>query len=740
MRKIIILSLLYLFSNASFSKPSIASNSTILHQTDSIAALCINQYSQDSIKSYIEHLAGYQTRYMLSPSRRDIAMWLRDKFIATGYNNTVIDSFECTIYTNPDTTLWQYNVVAELEGELPSNSYAVIGAHYDSYSNTTPMISAPGADDNGSGTAAVLETARCMKAINYLPRYTIKFALFGAEELMFSESKSGAAYFVEKALNAGENIFLYINNDMIAHSTYNVQWPLKIIHHDSLAPETHYALDVCNKFTSIKPIDIYTTEGSADEYYFWKAGFSSIYFFEEEFSPYYHSPMDTPDHCNMPFCTDVAKLNGGTLIKMVETPMPVKNLFIQDAGDGIHLTAHWSPNNEPDLAGYRIYQGTQHEIYDTTYFTTDTSMLITTNGELTYLALATENKHGISSLLKEKCTKPAHVTLQNGILILRDTQGCLDETYSDEDIDSFYDYLCHDFQHQNTDISTISMVDLDSIGKWSAILWHGENIQWDTKVLANSLDAIRNYINLGGKIMFSLYKPSVKFGYGKEHSKTYQSPDFFFDYLHIAASDNPVNRWFCGAIPAISPFKTIHTDSTRFEFYDYHLTFIEQFVPTIEGDIIYRYNTKFDTTTTQGSSYGKPVAIMNSGETKNTVITSFPLFYMDSLSMKKMVNHVMRDLFYVSPIGVEDIVRDNPMTLYPNPATQILNLRGHFNSQEKITFLLYSAQGNLIFKKSLQNHSTNEEITIILPKLPKGIYLSIINNNGILYKQKTVIQ
>lgn len=67
------------------------------------------------------------------------------------------------------------NLVAEIPGRDPSQ-IVVVGAHFDSWDW------ASGADDNGSGVAAVLDAARILKSLNIRPYATIRFAFFSGEE------------------------------------------------------------------------------------------------------------------------------------------------------------------------------------------------------------------------------------------------------------------------------------------------------------------------------------------------------------------------------------------------------------------------------------------------------------------------------------------------------------------------------------------------------------------------------
>jgi carboxypeptidase Q len=80
------------------------------------------------------------------------------------------------------------NVVGEIEGSETPNEIVVVGAHLDSNDL------GPGALDNAAGSAAVLETARAIKALGLRPRRTIRFVLFTGEE----EGMVGSIAYVER--------------------------------------------------------------------------------------------------------------------------------------------------------------------------------------------------------------------------------------------------------------------------------------------------------------------------------------------------------------------------------------------------------------------------------------------------------------------------------------------------------------------------------------------------------------
>ena len=108
----------------------------------------------------------------------------------------------------PAETRTDFNVIAELEGKNPDN-VVMAGAHLDS------VIEGPGINDNGSGSAAILETALMMA--NLHPQNTIRFAWWAGEE----QGLVGSADYVEGLSEAErDRIAVYMNYDMVGSPNY----------------------------------------------------------------------------------------------------------------------------------------------------------------------------------------------------------------------------------------------------------------------------------------------------------------------------------------------------------------------------------------------------------------------------------------------------------------------------------------------------------------------------------------
>jgi Zn-dependent M28 family amino/carboxypeptidase len=108
----------------------------------------------------------------------------------------------------PPETRTAVNVLAELPGKN-ANNVVMAGAHLDS------VTAGPGVNDDGSGTAALLETARQMAKVK--PENTVRFAWWGAEEL----GLVGSTAYVDGLSQAErDRIALYLNYDMVGSPNY----------------------------------------------------------------------------------------------------------------------------------------------------------------------------------------------------------------------------------------------------------------------------------------------------------------------------------------------------------------------------------------------------------------------------------------------------------------------------------------------------------------------------------------
>jgi len=300
-----------------FPVPAQNNNSSKIF-TDSLIVTALGRVNADSIQANVMALQNMGTRFMMAPNRKEVAAWIMNKFISSGIDEVRLDSFPCSTSINwpplvYDTVTWQYNVEARIEGtEFPEDEIVLL-AHYDDVTQDfDPIIFAPGADDNASGTAATLECARVIMDMDYQPGQTLIFLATGAEELMYY-GDAGTEHYAQKAQSAGRNIVMAINNDMVSWN--DGSWTLDLLNH-TLSPHiTGMAINIIDNYTSLNysswPPE-YNVGGDIQP--FLNAGYHGIYFMEHNFNPNYHTYDDLVEYCDMPYLAEVTKVSLGCIL------------------------------------------------------------------------------------------------------------------------------------------------------------------------------------------------------------------------------------------------------------------------------------------------------------------------------------------------------------------------------------------------------------------------------------------
>ena len=271
---------------------------------DSLVSNVLSLVRADSLRAIVRHLESFGTRFAFAPNRDSVYRWIRDRFMSVGFTDVVVDSFLCTYpWHGVSMTTWQKNVIATLPGRVTPSKVIIIGAHYDSRGkNGDSMVSAPGADDNGSGTAAVLEIARITKLSGFEPQSTVKFVAFAAEELGYL----GSLDYAQKARAFQMNVRLMIALDVVSYSRLDIrQSRVGVFFGDPSICDVPRVKVTLKQFSGLSPV--YYNSAASDDWSFMHAGFPSVGFLEDTFSPYLHSPQDVDSTCNYDYCAEVTR-------------------------------------------------------------------------------------------------------------------------------------------------------------------------------------------------------------------------------------------------------------------------------------------------------------------------------------------------------------------------------------------------------------------------------------------------
>ena len=199
------------------------------------------------------------------------------------------------------------NVGALLRGSDPQlcQQYVILSAHFDHLGSRGDVFY-PGADDNASGVAMMLEVARSVVEGKEKPRRSLMFVSFDLEEA----GLFGSRYFVEHPPVPLEKVGLFITADMIGRSLGGVCQPYVFVMGTEHVPSLRAWLDAAARGGSVQV----GTLGSdlllinRSDYGPFRSRRVPYLFFSTGENPVYHTPRDTPDTVNYPKLTAISRI------------------------------------------------------------------------------------------------------------------------------------------------------------------------------------------------------------------------------------------------------------------------------------------------------------------------------------------------------------------------------------------------------------------------------------------------
>jgi hypothetical protein len=324
-------------------------------QVNDVIATIVGEVSRANLRSYVQSLEDFHTRYTST-----VNCELAGQFILNHFQSLGLEAwFQPFVFGSGISTR---NVVAEIRGRTDPEDFVIICAHYDSTSSER-LVFAPGADDDASGVAAVMEAARILA--KYPLDFTVRFIAFSAEEW----GLYGSRYHADGARASSERIIGVVNLDMIAYAD-NMPEDLDIVVNAAswwMAERTSLVADAYTGLAvrkSINPSFIYS-----DHSPFWDRGYHAFCGIEDEDvnNPFYHTPGDTVDTLNLGFFGEAARTALAALSDLaqpvrLDRPKTPAGLVAESstyasaftAVKNAHLT--WQPVS--DAAGYNVYRST----------------------------------------------------------------------------------------------------------------------------------------------------------------------------------------------------------------------------------------------------------------------------------------------------------------------------------------------------------------------------------------------
>jgi len=245
--------------------------------------------------------------------------YIADRFAAAGYD-VVLQDFQNFVAGSQITST---NVIAVKTGTVAPEEILVVGAHYDAIAETN-SAPAPGAEDNGSGTAAVLHLAELLAG--FKTERTIHFVAFGAEEY----GLRGSNHYVDEAQAAGDQVIAALTMDMISAwvDDFGIWIESEAFTPDMQAPVLELVgivEDNVDQWTTIARTTHFDAFGS-DHVPFLQNGIPAILAIEEDWAAYapYHRSTDTFDKVDPALGTAITRAIAGCIADMANIYRDVK--------------------------------------------------------------------------------------------------------------------------------------------------------------------------------------------------------------------------------------------------------------------------------------------------------------------------------------------------------------------------------------------------------------------------------
>jgi leucyl aminopeptidase len=269
------------------------------------------ELSPDNLHDTVAKLSSWRNRYYSSDTGVEAADWIRDQFeaLAKGRSDVKVQLFKHK---------WkQPSVIARIEGRSKPEEVVIIGAHEDSIKGWGSVEGeAPGADDDASGVATVLEVFRVLMESDFQPERTIEFMTYAAEEKGLLGSQDIAREYQDQRVE----VVGALQFDMTMYK--NKSPAIHLVTDYTDADLTEYTRKLIDTYVKFPWKNIKCGYACSDHASWNRAKYASAFPFEApmgEDNPKIHTPGDTLDNdLDMEFGLHFAKLGVAFAVEMTK--------------------------------------------------------------------------------------------------------------------------------------------------------------------------------------------------------------------------------------------------------------------------------------------------------------------------------------------------------------------------------------------------------------------------------------
>jgi hypothetical protein len=302
----------------------------------------VNEVSVDRAYRWSFDLFQFDSKHVTQPGNARARAYLQDTYRSFGYTDVRAQAFEARTAVNqpPVPTA---NILAILPGTTHPELVYVISSHFDS------RAEGPGADDNTSGTAVLLETARVLASRPQAA--TIIFASLTGEE----SGLLGGREFVRVAKAEGLRLAGVLNNDMVGWAS-DQRLDNTIRYSNPGIRDVQHAAAI--GFSDLITYDAFYYKSTDAQAFFDGYGdiVGGIGSYPVLGNPHYHMPHDVLETINHRLVAEVAKTTVASIMYLASAPSRLLGLSAEVAGGGAAV-ARWTASPERDVERYVVTWG-----------------------------------------------------------------------------------------------------------------------------------------------------------------------------------------------------------------------------------------------------------------------------------------------------------------------------------------------------------------------------------------------
>jgi leucyl aminopeptidase len=295
-------------------------------ERDALASYIGTLVNKEAMKEFLEGFTAFHTRYFKSRHGLESAEWLWARLVEVAESSRMKITLERIEHRG-----WpQFSIIARMEcpgaPEVTDKTpRVVISAHQDSISSFLPMLMpAPGADDDGSGTATVFEVFRILAAHTLELSRPLEFMFFSAEEGGLLGSQAIAKDYQARRVPAA---VLHIDMDGFSGKSLGNEPVMALLADNTNPMLTRFMKILAKRYTRLPVVETKCGYACSDHYSWTAGGYASAALFESRFKDMnkaVHSRGDTVDTLDFEHMQEYVKVTLAYALHMTDHMRPDK--------------------------------------------------------------------------------------------------------------------------------------------------------------------------------------------------------------------------------------------------------------------------------------------------------------------------------------------------------------------------------------------------------------------------------